>query len=75
MAGFVIPSGLKVRTRYLTKSHVATRIGAARVYTPQNLDVHATSRLTLDVITQNLTVTLGTALSETLNKHYAREST
>ena len=48
------------------KSHVATRRGVARAYTLENVGTRATFRLTLDVITQNLTVTLGTTLSETL---------
>ena len=40
-----------------------------------NVDVHAISRLTLNVITQNLTMALGTTLSETLVRSVAREST
>jgi hypothetical protein len=57
------------------ESHVATRVGVARVFTPENVDVHAISRLTLNVIAQNLTVTLCTTLSKTLNSPIAREST
>lgn len=57
------------------RDRVATRIGVARVYRPENVDIHAIFRLTLNVITQNLTVTLSTTLSKTLTSPTAREST
>jgi hypothetical protein len=56
------------------KSHVATRPRVARAHPPENVDVRAILRLTLNVVTQNLTVTLCTTLSETLAGQIARES-
>ena len=56
------------------KSHVATRPCGTCIRVG-NDDIHAMFRLTLDVITQNLTMTLGTALSETLMRPAGRKST
>jgi len=74
MAGLVIPEGISVRTHRLMKSHVATRPSGTCIRAG-NDDIHAIFRLTLDVITQNLTVTLGTALSETLKRPVGRKPT
>jgi len=44
------------------------------VYAHQNVDVHAAFRLTLNVIAQNLAVTLSTTLSETLTRPASHKS-